>query len=104
MTHCMYASFLEMDSLPNLLNRYATTQLVLMGHAQGLNYERSEVIAKIRNDHTKDKDEAKFRFDPTTKRYMAGVESSLVRGGMSADEYRRFMGAQGMAFVKTEVK
>ena len=89
----------------DVLHTYSRTQLILISHGSSVNYERSKIIAEIEYDQKKESnvDASQVRSYHRTEegKYRAGdFDSGPVRKKMSADEYRNFMGVQGLRFRK----
>ena len=95
----------QCGGLAQAIHNYSRTQLILMAHGSGINYERSEKRAKVKYDaeHT-DGAEVSKGFVREGGKYVVGQETRLIFGETPADTYRTFMRAQGIRFTPREVE
>lgn len=89
--------------LNTILHTYSTTQLAMIASGGSLNYERSKIMTEIESKHKNGQEEpSNFWYDANDKCYqvVAGKGCGMPkRKAMTADEYRKFMGGQGLKFI-----
>lgn len=98
-----------MESIPlrEVLHKYSRTQLVLISHGSSINAERSRIAGEIKYEENRsrfgDNEPPKSFAMAEGGEYQVGeFNRGPKRGEKSAEEYREFMGWQGIKFRKVK--
>ena len=95
----------QCGGLAQAIHNYARTQLIVMSHAAGINYERAEKRAKVKYDaeHSDGTPEQKG-FVKEGSKYIVGQEGGLKFGETPTKAYEDFMRAQGIPFKRIYIE